>query len=332
LVKACRLVKVSRDFFAQTKYIYNTMGLFVATLNVINNILHIEPIAILVDLIFWLVIFCVGFPVAAIVTLLRGIYLFLYFFFRPRDIDPSKGKEQEEVAVLVTGCDSGFGREVVPTLTSKRFIVFAGCLHQQSLSNFKKDPLVIPIVLDVTSDKSVKDAQRKVSSWLAGGVKTKRYFHALVNNAGVGRPSMIDWAPVSDFQACIDVNYIGMVRCVKEFLPILQKQAILGTYTDARIINMVSMAGLIYHGGDGASPYVASKHAADAFTANLRLEMNAYGVHVTTINPSFHQTPMADPDAVRLGLEKTWSNLEPNLQEEYGEGAFVQQKLAIESI
>ena len=297
------------------------MSPLIATLNAVNNLVHIEPIAIVIDLVYWAVVFLVGFPLAAVVALLRGLYLFVNFFVGQSDLDPTANKKKQEFAVFITGCDSGFGKELVQPLTARGFTVFAGCLHKESFGSFQKDSLVIPIQVDVTSDRSVTGAFKIVSSWLAGGGKKKRYFHALVNNAGVGRPSMIDWASLSDFQACIDVNYLGLVRCVKEFLPLFQKQAAAGTYSDARIVNMVSMAGL-FSGGDGATSYVASKHAADAFTTNLRLEMSAYGVHVTTVNPTFHQTPMACPDLMEVQLNNVWSNLKEKQRKEYGEGTF----------
>lgn len=219
------------------------MGPVVATLNFLNNLVHIEPICIVVDLIFWLVVFLVGFPVAAVVALVRGLCLFLGYFIGPSDLDPKISKSTEEYAIVITGCDTGFGRELVEPLTARGYTVFAGCLRKDSFGNFGNDPLVTPILLDVTNDKSVNDAFKVVSSWLAGGGNKKRFMHALVNNAGVGIPTLIDWAPLSDFKTCIEVNYLGMVRTVKAFMPIFQNQAAERTYSDARIVNMVSMAG-----------------------------------------------------------------------------------------
>lgn len=297
------------------------MNPLIFLLNKFNDVVHIEPMAILVDLVYWLVILLVGFPLAAIVAVLRGLYLFVDYFVGASDLDPTATKNQE-IAIFVTGCDSGFGKELVRPLTKRGYTVFAGCLHNESFALFQEDPLAIPIQVDVTSDKSVTIAFKTVSSWLAGGGnKKQRYFHALVNNAGLGSPCMIDWAAMSDFSTCIDVNYIGMVRCVKDFLPIFQKQAAVGEYNDARICNMVSMAGL-FSGGDGATAYVASKHAADSFTDNLRLEMGAFGVHVTSVNPTFHKTPLACPDHMEVHLNKVWDNLTETTREEYGEAFF----------
>ena len=295
------------------------MGPVVATLNFLNNLVHFEPICIVVDFVFWVVVFLVGFPIAAVISLIRGVYQFLGYFLGPSDLNPNINKNREECSIVITGCDSGFGRELVEPLTARGYTVFAGCLKKESFTHFKNDALAIPLQFDVTSDKSVADALKTVSAWLEGGGTKKRYLHAIVNNAGVGIPTMIDWAALSDFKTCIDINYLGMVRSTKAFIPIFQKQAIQGTYSDARIVNMVSMAGL-FQGGDGSTAYVASKHAADAFSNNLRLEMGAFGVHVTTINPTFHQTPMANPNLIESRVNSVWRNLDEELREEYGEG------------
>ena len=42
---------------------------------------------------------------------------------------------------------------------------------------------------------------------------------------------MVDWLDLDDFQKCMDVNYMGTVRCCKAFLPILKQQAIDGCHT-----------------------------------------------------------------------------------------------------
>lgn len=84
-----------------------------------------------------------------------------------------------------------------------------------------------------------------------------------------------------------------------------------------RILNLTSMAGLVT-GSLGMSAYAASKHAANAFSTVLRLELKGFGIQVTTVNPSFHGTPLVNT----MGDETTklWETLDPVKKEEYGEG------------
>lgn len=78
------------------------------------------------------------------------------------------------------------------------------------------------------------------------------------------------------------------------------------------------MAGLVT-GQMGLSAYAASKHAANAFSSCLRMEVKAFGVQVTTVNPSFHATPLVHS----MGEEaaKGWAKLDETTKEEYGHGA-----------
>jgi NAD(P)-dependent dehydrogenase (short-subunit alcohol dehydrogenase family) len=123
---------------------------------------------------------------------------------------------------------------------------------------------------------------------------------------------------VSHVQAIFAVNYMGLVRCCKSFLPIFKKQAIEKTHTDARIINVCSMAGLC--AGPGIAPYFASKHAAVAFTAGLRMELKAFGIQVSAVNPSFHETPLVNTMWDRL--TSVWESLPEEKRKEYGEGTY----------
>jgi NAD(P)-dependent dehydrogenase (short-subunit alcohol dehydrogenase family) len=114
----------------------------------------------------------------------------------------------------------------------------------------------------------------------------------------------------------LTVNYFGMVSTVKAFLPILKKQACNQDHKDARIVNVVSMAGLVAAGF--GSTYHGSKFAAEGFSICLRHEMDAFDIDVVTVNPSFHETPMTDK--MPQVCNDIWNNLDPKLREEYGEG------------
>ena len=66
-----------------------------------------------------------------------------------------------------------------------------------------------------------------------------------------------------------------------------------------------------------SSSYVASKHAAEGFSASLRMELRSCGIHVVTMNPSFHRTPLVAAGVPRI--KAAWDNLSDAKREEYGE-------------
>jgi short chain dehydrogenase len=113
---------------------------------------------------------------------------------------------------------------------------------------------------------------------------------------------------------CFDVtvNFFGMVRCCKAFLPIFKNQV----NRDCRIINITSMAGR-FQAVPAMSAYAASKHAANAFSHGLRAECRSY-VQVTTVNPTFHSTPLVHnvPDTAQT----VWAKVDDATKQQYGEG------------
>lgn len=293
----------------------------------VNGMLHTnEPIASLCDAIYWWVVLAVLSPLAGVALAASTVRRLLRF---PRNADSNDqrvdatGSADAELAVFVTGCDSGFGRDIALELASADhgFVVFASCLTPDGVRSFDGVERVIPLRMNVTSDDDVSKAVCSVSDWISRkdteetNGKPRRFLHALINNAGVGCFGLVDWVDLSMYQRDMEVNYFGMIRTSKAFLPILKSQAVEGTYENkSRIVNVVSMAGLTV--GVSGSSYHGSKFAAEAFSACLRVELEAFNVAVVTVNPSFHETPIVD--SCQKNLESVWRSLDPGVQEEYG--------------
>jgi len=290
-------------------------------LHQLNGRLHQEPVAMIANGFFWHLLLLLSAPILAFCVLFLTAYQVIYFYALKKNITP-KGYPDKELAVVVTGCDSGFGKELVFSLVSKGFVVFPACLVKDSFEEFQGDSNIIPIQVDVTKEKDVEDAAKVVLKWLEGGdTSKKRYLHALVNNAGIGIAGLSGWMTVSDFQKVMDVNFFGMLRCIQAFLPILKRQSADGTWTQSRIVNMVSTAGFIA-GGMVSAAYESSKHAIDAYTTNLRLELEPFKIHVTAINPGMHRTPLADGRAIANGMKDVWDRMTQEKRDEYGEPYF----------
>jgi NAD(P)-dependent dehydrogenase (short-subunit alcohol dehydrogenase family) len=331
------------------------------TLQKLNSLVHKEPWASLGYCICWTFVLCVVAPLsAALVLIPYTIYRLLAWtrdWIGAKDYDPKNSNNNNvQLAIVVTGCDSGFGRDIALWASTAGFVVFAGCLNGESVDYFHGKNLetstsrIIPMIMDVTKDDDVAKAAARVSSWLeeeeqeeqdrgdtttttsttdsgGGGAaprKKKRVLHALVNNAGIAIIGLFDWSDISDVQKVMDVNYFGILRCCKAFLPILKKQAIhagagAGGHKGGRIINLTSVAGLA-PGGPFGWNYAASKHAAQTFTEGLRKELGVFGIGVTSINPGFSKTPMIESDEKQK--DARWEKLSPKIREEYGKGMF----------
>jgi NADP-dependent 3-hydroxy acid dehydrogenase YdfG len=158
-------------------------------------------------------------------------------------------------AVLVTGCDSGFGLWLALDLLDLGFTVIGCCLSSQSdganrlRSHRHSSTRLVLVTLDVTSEQSVSDALQMVQTELCA-----RHLHlfALVNNAGIMASCEIEFGCSTLFERQLSVNCLGAVRVTKAFLPLLReaslvRQSLLDHPTPMdsvpRVINMCSLAG-----------------------------------------------------------------------------------------
>mmetsp|Transcript_9337 Transcript_9337/g.26669 ORF Transcript_9337/g.26669 Transcript_9337/m.26669 type:complete len:412 (-) Transcript_9337:134-1369(-) len=293
----------------------------------VNKVLHQKPYSIVYHHAFWFIMFTFAMPFVGMGVLIKGILELCLFSIRADvKISPKENgnnqDEYDELAVIITGCDSGIGKEVALHLISEKFTVFCGCLNEESMKQFRLEERAKPLLLDVTKQSQVDEAVEVVTQWLEDPEckknNKKRRLHALVNNAGVGTLGLFDWITVDDYKFCMEVNCFGMIRMCKSFLPIFKNQSLKLKYKDAQIQNVVSMAGMHPTAGGVAPAYQVSKNAAYSFSDSLRYEMTPLGIHVTTCCPTFHDTPLVDGVAVENSKKAVWDKLSPKTQKEYG--------------
>jgi 11-cis-retinol dehydrogenase len=245
----------------------------------------------------------------AALALLLAAYLFLVP--RPRlAIGP-------QLAVVISGCDSGFGEALALRCAGAGFSVFAGCLTPEGLKRFKgvhRHLHAFP--LDVTQQRSVAvGVEGTLAPWLAQDAG--RSLHALVNNAGVGASGLVAWAPLEGFRRTMEVNFLGHVAVTQAHLPLLMRAAAAAAAAGApppRIINVTSIAGIL--AAPGLAAYSASKFALEAFSDALRREMAPWRLRVAIIEPSFLATPILA--GVREKSQALWDSLSPAVRAAWG--------------
>lgn len=119
------------------------------------------------------------------------------------------------------------------------------------------------------------------------------------------------------------VNYLGVVRVAKAFIPLLKRSALqargrLSRTAAPRLMIVSSMAGKVTF--PMMSAYCASKHACTAFASCLRMELRMWGIDVCTVQPTFLKTPLVETSA--LSFMRTWEVSSPTLRAEYGDCYF----------
>ncbi|XP_067293076.1 estradiol 17-beta-dehydrogenase 2 [Pseudorasbora parva] len=225
-------------------------------------------------------------------------------------------------AVLITGCDSGFGHDLARFLDSAGMRVFAGVLNELSPGALKlkedASPNLTVLQLDITDSSQITQAHQYIKRQTG-----KAGLWALVNNAGVlGYVCDGEIMPIAMYKKYLDVNFIGSVEITQAFLPLIRQ-------SKGRIISISSMAGEVPLAGFAG--YGASKAAVSIYNAAIRQELIRWGVKVIIVQPAAFKTNI-------LGSREQWthaqqailSGLSKEVMASYGEEYILsmQQRLA----
>ncbi|XP_057697515.1 11-beta-hydroxysteroid dehydrogenase type 2 isoform X2 [Corythoichthys intestinalis] len=212
--------------------------------------------------------------------------------------------------VVITGCDSGFGKATARHLDSLGFRVFATVLDADGegaleLRRTCSERLAL-LQLDITQPEQVRRALAQVGAQLG-----PRGLWAVVNNAGVCvNFGDIELSQMSNFRGCMEVNFFGTLDVTKTFLPLLRRHK-------GRLVTVSSPAG------DQPFPclaaYGASKAALNLFMDTLRQELAPWGVHVSTILPSSYKTGRCSDAAYwEARHRELLASLPPELLDDFG--------------
>jgi NAD(P)-dependent dehydrogenase (short-subunit alcohol dehydrogenase family) len=214
--------------------------------------------------------------------------------------------EGQARAILVTGASSGIGRACALALDAYGFQVFAGVRKDADAAALQHDASarLRPLLLDVTDAASIalaleQIAQATGTAGLAG----------LVNNAGVTIPGPLEYLALDSFRQQLEINLIGQLAVTQACLPLLR-------LARGRIVTISSVAGRLSMPFNGA--YSAAKHALEALSDTLRLELVPWDIQVSLVQPGTIATSMGvklqrDTDAAIAALS-------PEGRARYGSG------------
>jgi NAD(P)-dependent dehydrogenase (short-subunit alcohol dehydrogenase family) len=184
--------------------------------------------------------------------------------------------------VLITGASTGIGAACALACAKQGMTVFAGVRSVDAGNALKTHAArgVIPVQLDVTDHDSITKAADTVRTQVG-----EAGLWGLVNNAGIAIGSPLELVPLKQLRRQLEVNVIGQIAVTQAVLPLLRRGR-------GRIINMGSIAGRSTIPMMG--PYSASKHALEALTDALRLELYPWGIEVSIVEPGAVATPIWD--------------------------------------
>lgn len=188
--------------------------------------------------------------------------------------------------VLVTGCSTGLGRSTALMLAASGWRVFAGVRKAADAESLKAEAEgeLTPLLFDVARPDDLAQAVETLRQATGGEL------HGLVNNAGVYLGGPLELMKPEEIELTFAVNVTGLLAVTRSCLPMLRA-------AQGRIVNISSISGLIAM--PGVSVYAGSKHAVEAITDSLRIELHPFGVKVVAVEPGGIRTPIWDKGAKR---------------------------------
>ena len=195
-------------------------------------------------------------------------------------------------AVLVTGASTGIGRNLTEHLAGRGYIVYAGARKQADLDALGTIKNVKAVKLDVTKQEDIDAAVATIT-------KEGRGLYALVNNAGVATVATTADTSMEEFDLLMDVNVYGPYRMTKAFTPLI-------VASKGRIANIGSIAGVL--APKDLSAYTMSKHAIEAFSDSLALQLAPLGVQVSVIEPGNYDSDIGKSATKRTGKETRFTD------------------------
>ncbi len=201
--------------------------------------------------------------------------------------------------IFITGATAGFGEATARIFADNGWNLVLTGRRIERLESLKQELLskgvdIQLLNFDVRSEDEVNHAVQTLPEEVRGNLSI------LVNNAGlaVGR-GPIDSGETDDWDRMIDTNVKGLLYVTRAISPILKKNG------GGHIVNIASIAGKeVYAGGN---VYCATKHAVDALSRAMRIDLVHDQIKVTNIAPGAAETEFS---LVRFkGDEQTAKNV-----------------------
>lgn len=183
---------------------------------------------------------------------------------------------------LITGTTAGFGKAMATKIAQLGYNLIITGRRTQRLHDLaehltkKHNVTVCPLNFDIRDKEAVKNAIDSIPPAL-------QTIDLLVNNAGLaaGATRFAD-SDMNDFEQMIDTNIKGLLYITQLIVPRMIQQK------NGHIVNISSIAGIeVYPNGH---VYCATKHALNAITKGLRIDLVKQGIRVSSISPGMAET------------------------------------------
>lgn len=201
--------------------------------------------------------------------------------------------------IVITGASTGIGYACADQFLKQGYKVWGSVRREADAKRLKEEfgDNFSPLLMDVTSSEEIQAGLSKVKKELEGET-----LGGLINNAGIAVDGPIQHLDIKEIKKQFDVNVIGLVEVIQQFLPLLGARPDHGSMP-GRIINMSSVGGQL--AAPFLAPYVGSKHAVEGISHSLRRELQIFGIDVIIIAPGAVVTSIWDKAADEKAFNDT---------------------------
>jgi NAD(P)-dependent dehydrogenase (short-subunit alcohol dehydrogenase family) len=198
---------------------------------------------------------------------------------------PTKNKKPtntDKPVWLITGCSTGFGRELATQTLARGFRVVVTARKPEQVEALASMGEALVLKLDVTKQSEI-NAAIKAAEKKFGGIDV------LVNNAGIGYFAAVEEGEEKEVRRMFEINVCGLSRMIQAVLPGMRRRR------KGHIVNISSLAGL--RSAPSLGFYNATKFAVEGLSGALLQEIEPLGIKVMVVEPSGFRTDWAGRSA-----------------------------------
>jgi NAD(P)-dependent dehydrogenase (short-subunit alcohol dehydrogenase family) len=191
-----------------------------------------------------------------------------------------RDQEQQVPVWLMTGCSTGFGRELAKLVLERGWNAVVTARKPEELKDLVKghEQRALVEMLDVTKTDQIHKVVKAAESRFGR-------IDVLVNNAGYGYLAAIEEGEEDDVRDIFETNFFGLVELTKAVLPGMRSRR------SGTIVNVSSIGGLVSFGATGY--YHATKYAVEGLSESLKIECAPLGIKVMVVEPGPFRTDWA---------------------------------------
>ncbi len=187
----------------------------------------------------------------------------------------------ENEIILISGATSGIGQATAEMLArSGRSLILTG--RRNDRLELLKKHLEQKGALIHTASFDIRNRQ-ETEAFVEAIPPAFRNIRVLINNAGLAAGlSPVQEGDPDDWDQMIDTNVKGLLYLSRAVIPLMKQ------VEGAQIVHVSSIAGKeVYPNGN---VYCASKHAVDALTRSMRIDLLPMGIRVSSVSPGMVET------------------------------------------